>query len=133
MKVYLAGPINGCDDDEANGWRQGVMDRHPDIDFLDPMRRDYRGREDECVDEIISGDMNDIAVSDVFLAYAWQPSWGTAMEIYIAWASCRQKVIVVVPAGQRVSPWLRGHSDYVVTSLAEAEKLLVQPSVGVEV
>lgn len=28
--VYLAGPINGCTDDEAGGWRDGFMARHPE-------------------------------------------------------------------------------------------------------
>lgn len=130
MKVYLAGPINGCNDDEANGWRQGVIDRHPDIEFLDPMRRDYRGREDEYIDEIVGGDKTDIYSCDVFLAYAWQASWGTAMEIHLAWEQDK-RVIVVVPEGQRVSPWLRYHSDSVVGSLGEAEQLLVRPAVGV--
>ena len=120
--VYLAGPINGCNDDEANGWRQGVMDRHPDHTFLDPMVRDYRGREDECVDEIVEGDKADIAKCDIFLAYCWQVSWGTGMEIHLAHQGGK-RVIVVVPAGDRVSPWLRYHSEVVVTTLAEAESL----------
>ena len=123
MKVYLAGPINGCDDDEANGWREGVMARHPDLTFLDPMARDYRGREDQCVDEIVEGDKDDIDLADVVLAYCWQASWGTAMELMWAYLG-HKRIIVVVPEGARVSPWLRYHSEVVVPSLAEAEALL---------
>lgn len=35
--VYLGGPINGCTDSEANGWRQGFMDSLAGCKFLDPM------------------------------------------------------------------------------------------------
>lgn len=127
--VYLAGPINGCTDDEANGWRQGFMESLPGFDFLDPMRRDYRGREDECVDEIVEGDKQDIDNCDVFLAYCWQVSWGTAMEIYYAWRGEGRRlpgprIVLVIPEGQRISPWLRYHSDVIVPTLAQAAELI---------
>lgn len=119
MIVYLAGPINGCNDDEANGWRQGFMARLPHLEFRDPMVRDYRGREDECVAEIVQGDIADIDECDTFLAYCWQVSWGTAMEIFYAYRAGK-RVILVVPEGARVSPWLRYHSHYIVSNLAAA-------------
>lgn len=142
--VYLAGPINGCTDDEANGWRQGFIDRHNyrcwdcqrqsgqfhqaictvgegyirRVEFLDPMRRDYRGKEDESVDEIVELDIKDIDECDVFLAYCWQVSWGTAMEIFYAY-NAGKWVIVVIPEGQRISPWLRYHSHQIFSTLDE--------------
>lgn len=121
--IYLAGPINGATDEEANGWRQAFMARLPRCGFLDPMVRDYRGREDDCVEEIVQGDKQDILDSDVVLAYAWQQSWGTAMELFYAWdrkTTGGRKIVVVVPEGQRVSPWLRYHSDIVVPTLEKA-------------
>lgn len=89
------------------------------------MDRDYRGREDEYVDEIVKGDRNDIIESDIFLAYCWQPSWGTAMEIHFAHErqqsmNGHRLIVVVVPEGQRISPWLRYHSDVVVPTLEAA-------------
>lgn len=130
--IYLGGPINGCTDEEANGWREKFIDLMADrvgtFSYLDPIRRDYRGREDECVQEIIEGDCDDILDSDVILAYCWQPSWGTAMEIFYAWDRRNflrmgyqpRRIVVVVPLGARVSPWLRGHSDVVVPTLEAA-------------
>lgn len=122
--VYLAGPINGCTDDEANGWRESFMTRLPTYGFLDPMERDYRGREDECINEIVELDKSDINDCDIFLAYHWKSSDGTSMEIHYAW-ELRQKqsesplVLVVIPEGQRISPWVRYHSDKIIPTLED--------------
>lgn len=124
--IYLGGPINGTTDEEASGWRdQFIKEMGDHFTFKDPMVRDYRGREDECVDEIVELDKQDIEESDVFLAYCWQVSWGTAMEIYYAWLCVNVRVsILVVPEGMRISPWLRYHSSYIVSSLKEAQDLI---------
>lgn len=119
MIVYLAGPINGCNDNEASGWRDEFMSSLPELKFLDPMVRDYRGREDESVREIVELDIADINESDVFLAYCWQMSWGTAMEIFYAHTEGKW-VVLVVPDGHRISPWLRYHSHIIVPTLADA-------------
>jgi len=104
MKVYLCGPINGCTDEQCKDWREMAKARLPDT--LDPMRRDYRGREDECVDEIVDGDIEDVEASDIILVNCSGPSWGTAMEIWHA--HLRDiPVIVVHPPEMKKSPWLR--------------------------
>jgi hypothetical protein len=91
--------------------------------FLDPMRRDYRGKEAESVHEIISGDIEDISASDILLVNATQPSWGTAMELFFA--SQRQgRLIVTVCPNDKPSPWLVGHSTYVVKTFEDAFKVL---------
>ena len=126
--IYLAGPILGCTDEEVNGWRQGFMGRLPTCGFLDPMRRDYRGREAENADVIVEEDKEDIDASDVLLAYCWQASWGTGMEIHYAWSKTGHtngggdflNVVVVIPEGITVSPWLIYHSHVVVKTLEEA-------------
>lgn len=118
MKVYLAGPINGCTDDEAVNWRELVKDELGAENCIDPMRRDYRGVEDQNVEQIVAGDERDIMASDVVLANCWQVSWGTAMEIHFSY--CESKtVLAVLPPGARVSPWLRYHAT-VLFSLEDA-------------
>lgn len=121
MKVYLAGPINGCNDDDAQGWRDAFQAELALIGAkaIDPMVRDYRGREDDCVSEIVQGDKRDIAGCDVFVAHCWQVSWGTAMEILYAYQEGKT-VILVCPPGQRISPWQRYHSDAIVGDLSAA-------------
>ena len=119
--VYLAGPINGCTDAEANDWRTAakeLLTRH-DAEWLDPMRRDYRGREDEAVAEIVEGDKADIDACDVVIASCPRPSYGTAMEILYAW-EVGKPVVVMHPEGSAVSPWLRYHSVAVVGSVSGA-------------
>lgn len=86
--------------------------------FLDPMRRDYRGKEDDSVAEIIEGDLLDISHSDIILVNATRPSWGTAMEVRHSFAE-KGKVVVTWCPGS-VSPWLRGHSTVILPTLPEA-------------
>lgn len=107
--VYLAGPINGCTDDEANNWRDVARAALGAENCLDPMRRDYRGREDESVTEIVEGDKADIEASDIVIANCWQASPGTSMEILLAWEQ-HKPAYAVLPPGSRVSPWYRYHA-----------------------
>jgi nucleoside 2-deoxyribosyltransferase len=125
MRVYLAGPINGCTDKECRDWRETVKARLPDT--LDPMRRDYRGKEHEAVDEIVELDKIDVTNSDVLLVNFDKPSVGTSMEILYAWE--RGKLIVVVHReGAVLSPWLVYHSHHRFTSFGAAAAYLL--SVG---
>lgn len=117
IKVYLCGPINGCTDFEAKGWREYVKSVLPNT--LDPMRRDYRGREDECVNEIVELDKIDVMKSDVLLVNYDKPSVGASMEVLYAFE--RGKVVVVVCRdGASISPWLRYHSHAIFHSFVAA-------------
>lgn len=116
--VYLAGAINGCTDAEANDWRSAFKEGY-DGPTLDPMRRDYRGREAECVDEIVELDKVDIDECEVFIANCPKPSWGTAMEIFYAWEKLKP-VIIIHDVAVPISPWVRYHSDAIVHSIADA-------------
>jgi len=119
--IYLAGAINGCSDSECKDWREAAK-RHlePQFETLDPMRRDYRGREDDCVNEIVEGDLVDIGCSHLILASCPKPSWGTAMEIFYSARSLGTPVVAMMPLDVAVSPWLRYHTLQIVHSLDEA-------------
>lgn len=116
--IYLAGPIFGCSDGEAVDWRQRATALLGG-DVLDPMDRDYRGRETdpETIRQIVEGDKADISRCSGVLANTPWPSFGTAMEIHYAW-SLRLPVVAV--ATGRVSPWLAYHSALVTSSLEDA-------------
>jgi hypothetical protein len=117
-KIYLCGPINGCTDEECRDWREHVKTIWTG-ETLDPMRRDYRGKEEESVTEIVTLDKVDMAQSDALLVSYSKPSVGTSMEIL--WAFERGKLIVIVAAaGTPISPWLRYHSHAIVHSYADA-------------
>lgn len=117
--VYLAGGINGLSDSDAKDWREYAKE-HLRADTLDPMRRDYRGKEDESISKIVWGDLQDIAKSDLVLASCVRPSWGTAMEIHHATYIARKPVFAVVPEGEAVSPWLRFFTAGVFSTFDEA-------------
>jgi hypothetical protein len=91
MIFYLGGPINGCTDEEANGWRSAVkpLIEAAGHDWIDPMARDYRGREMEpgIAAEIVENDKDDILRSDVLLMNCPKPSVGTSMEVLFGWSS----------------------------------------------
>lgn len=117
--VYLCGGINGLSDDECRNWRETTKQAlSACFIFLDPMRRDYRGQEAESVNEIVHGDIADIQASDIILANATKPSWGTAMEIRFAFTAGKVILAVAVPP---ISPWLAYHSSGgIVPSLESA-------------
>lgn len=118
MKTYLCGGINGLSDADCRDWRESAKSLlHTGT--LDPMRRDYRGREDESVLDIVRGDYADIDASDFVLANVIRPSWGTAMEIHYA-HSRRIPVIGWTGDATRISPWLRYHCEALHPALGAA-------------
>lgn len=124
MRVYLAGPINGCTDAEANDWRAEAKRLLAGHDCLDPMARDYRGLEAVTSPaEIVEADCEEIASCDAMLVMALRPSWGTAMEIVYA-SQDDLRVVAVAPAD--CSPWLRYHTAYIAPTLEEAVAWLIQ-------
>lgn len=121
MKVYLGGPIKGCTDEEARGWRtevKAIFDA-AGIGWLDPMERDYRGRELEpgIAREIVEGDKLDISQCHALLMNAPKPSVGTSMEILYGWERGK-KVFVVLPEGDPPSPWIIEHSHEIFRGAA---------------
>lgn len=85
-KVYFAGPIHQQPDSLCKAWRHTATTclRLAGCEVLDPMAHDYRGREEQHAEEIVSRDQESIELSDVLLVNANAASWGTAMEIAYA-------------------------------------------------
>jgi hypothetical protein len=123
--VYLCGPINGCDDTAARGWRDDVAAELLLCGFrvLDPMDRDYRGIEADNAAAIVAGDLADIAAADVVVVNASRPSWGTAMEVVYAHGG--GKAVYAFGAGDRPSPWLRHHCHGLFADAAAVVEHLV--------
>jgi hypothetical protein len=87
--------------------------------FIDPMKRDYRGKEAESYREIVDLDKRDVRTSDVILVNYVKPSVGTSMEVFYAWSIGIPIVLWCAPDAS-ISPWLRYHSTAIVHSLDEA-------------
>ena len=116
--IYLCGPINGCTDEECKDWREFVKSQW-EGKTLDPMRRDYRGKEVESVNEIVTLDKVDIANSDAILVNYDKPSVGTSMEVYLSFLAGKLVVVVARPE-TTISPWLRYHSHAIKPSFEAA-------------
>lgn len=112
MRVYLAGPINGCSDSECKDWRANATHALGADNVFDPMVRDYRGREGEpgIAAKIVEQDKADINASSAVLVYFDRPSVGTSMEVLYAWEQ-RKPVFVVNASGKALSPWLAYHAS----------------------
>lgn len=123
--LYLCGPINGRTDADATSWREAVKTAWPGA-CLDPMRRDYRGRELEpgVAAEIVAGDIEDLQASDAILVFFDKPSVGTAMEVFYAKHDLGKPVVVINASDKPLSPWLVHFSDAQVSSVAAALDIL---------
>lgn len=119
--LYLCGPINGRTDADAKNWRDQVTALW-DGETIDPMRRDYRGREMEpgIAAEIVAGDLEDIQAADALIVFFDKPSVGTAMELFYAKAILKKPCVVVYAAQGQPSPWLKHHCDAMVSNVADA-------------
>lgn len=110
MRIYLAGPIFGCTDPQVAQWR-GLVKYSLQCygyEFHNPAERDYRGREADAYREIVEADKAAIRDCGLLLAYCWQPSYGTAMEIQFAHT---EGIPAVAVCAEPVSPWLRYHAE----------------------
>lgn len=94
---------------------------------LDPMRRDYRGREHDpgVAREIVEGDEADIRASDVCL-FRWdgRGSAGTTMELYFASRVAKKPCILWDDRPPNISaplsPWVMRHVHGIASDLAAA-------------
>jgi hypothetical protein len=131
--VYLCGPINGRSDAECVDWREEAKKLLSPMPTLDPMARDYRGRELEpgIAREIVENDKTDIDRCAAMLVMFDRPSVGTSMEILYAWTPkwpraaaltgpCRVPVYVVNASNAPLSPWLVYHAQAIFPSLSAA-------------
>lgn len=94
--VYLAGPMEGCSDDEILVWRRAATLSFEDgIKAISPVRIDST-----LTSAIITQNQYDVSTCDVTLAYLpkcisdRRCSYGTICEI--AWAHAQNKPVVIV-------------------------------------
>ena len=117
--IYLCGPINGRSDADCMDWREKAKSLLGAT--LDPMARDYRGRELEpgIAKEIVENDKADIDQCSAILVMFDKPSVGTAMEVLYAWER-NIPVYVVNVSGKPLSPWMIYHATKLHETLEDA-------------
>lgn len=107
----------GCTDEQCKSWREYAKTKLPHT--LDPMDRDYRGKEGDNATAIVEGDKEDINNAAILLVNFPAPSAGTCMEMIYAWEMGKY-IVVVVPSGAKISPWVQYHSHYITDSFDKA-------------
>lgn len=117
MIVYLAGNIFDTTDTDCNDWRSEAIQLlgNGGASTLNPMDRDYRGKEDRHVKEIVELDKKDIDNCDALLTHYLKPSVGTSMEILYAWE--KSIPVWVFTEESRLSPWLVYHSTNITKTM----------------
>lgn len=120
-RVYLAGPISGCNDDQRTHWRRLVKARHGDeFEFLDPA--EDLVQEHDAPYQVVERDVRAVGRADAVLANMWRESIGTAMGLVIA--KLRHKPVVVADPNRIGSRMLAYYADAVTADLHEAVKHL---------
>ncbi len=119
-RVYLAGPISGCNPEQIRRWRARVRERWSrEFAFVDPADDPLDAAE---AYQIVHRDDRAIASADAVLANMWKESIGTA--IGVALARARGKVVVVVDPNRLQSRILAFYADAVEETLDGAMKTL---------
>tara|TARA_Y100000389_G_scaffold27752_1_gene23777 strand:- start:1850 stop:2335 length:486 start_codon:yes stop_codon:yes gene_type:complete len=105
--VYLAGPIEGCNNHEINQWRQKCyIGFSENLVGINPYRAETHSDDPEARKRIMMKNYMDTKSCDLILAYlpkeinARRPSYGTTFEI--AWGFSLQKPVVIVSDDVRV-------------------------------
>ncbi len=93
-KIYLAGPITGCNDDQKKVWRQRIERSWPDeFEFICPVQR-IEASPAKTPYQIVSLDMEAIRDADAVIANMWKASIGTAIGVAVA--SFNGKPVIVI-------------------------------------
>lgn len=91
-RVYLAGPISGCNEDQRTQWRREIRRGFgEEFDFVDPTDN-LVGREHSDY-EVVAADVEAIRACDAVLANMWRESIGTAFGILHAHSAGRVVVV----------------------------------------
>ena len=94
--------------EESKTWRERAKQLFSErFTLLDPMRRNFKDREVDSANEIVSFDLQDIAECDIVLVNYCKPSIGMAMEVFHASYNLGKFVIAFSPLPyQECNPWM---------------------------
>ena len=128
FRVYLAGPLSGCNDYQKRKWRDAVKQKYSkDFDWIDPneLIDPSGGSQDEKAttsSQIVEADLRSIGEADGLLANMWRESIGTA--IGVVHANRAGKPVVVADPNHLDSKTLAFYADTVEETPLKAAKVL---------
>ena len=94
FRVYLAGPITGCNRAQVHDWRRDVKKKYPQCEYLDPV--EHLLSERAIPHEVVAADIHAIQNADGILVNMWRESIGTAISVVHA-NIARRPVVVSDP------------------------------------
>lgn len=99
LRVYLAGPIRGCNDEQRTHWRNEIKQvLKKDFDFEDPA---------EWTDDyVLSREISKLEACDILLANMWKESIGTTLGVIRA--RHQGKPVVLIDPNHINNPILNG-------------------------
>ncbi len=119
MKIYLAGPISGCNLEDCREWREYIKKqlKSNSIIWLDPLLRDVTPMNRS---QVVDLDKSDVENSD-YMVVNWavrsnNQSIGTAMEMLHAF-NHGVPILCVVPKDFPDSIWLDYHCTFKFESI----------------
>ena len=122
FRVYLAGPISGCNEKQTRHWRDTVKRRYgAKMTFLDPLEN-LAGPEASKY-EVVKSDLQRIEQADGLLVNMWQESIGAAMGV--VHAHQQGKLVVVSDPNHMEHRMLAFFADAVGRTLEQAAKMLL--------
>ena len=115
-----------CSQSESGVWRERTKKLFSErFILLDPMRRNFKDREVDSANEIVSFDLQDIAESDILLVNYSKPSVGTAMEVFHASYNLGKFVIAFSPfTFKECNPWMIRFCTKILPDLEAAVKYI---------
>ena len=122
FRVYLAGPMSGCNDVQMCRWRNAVKKAYGSkMTILDPV--DNLLSPDASPYEFVEADLQNIMEADGLLVNMWQESIGTAMGV--AHAHRYGRAIVVADPNHLENKMLTFFADAVEENPLQAAKALL--------
>lgn len=143
--VYLAGPIMGRTDSEANNWRRGVADALYDHGILgisplrcEPLKDGRETYQMEYADPLFgtaraisSKNVYDVRTCDLTLAYlpkakpGGRQSYGTMQELAMAYILGKPTIVVTDDLYVWEHPVINCTAGWMVSTLTQAEDIII--------
>lgn len=131
-KAFIAGPIQGVEDNQEYRKIIGDICRQMNFEVIDPWNREkvlYRKEEPKWwknvpASEFVQRDLDDADRCDIMIVYLPNLSAGACMEMF--YAKKRGKKIILVSDMDCLSPWIIVHTDIIVKNIKELEETLKQ-------
>jgi hypothetical protein len=124
---YACGPLFNCTVSEQSAWRSELKKLLGAEYVADPTDWDTVVDETLLTDaecsRMVERDLEAIDRCGALVYCSWKPSWGSPMELF--YAHQQGKLTVTIMNG-RIPAWVRWASDYVVSSVSEAARIVAE-------